>query len=394
MTTKGRIRLFALAGAVLGFSLAILGCHGMGGENVLTEPTTRAQMPEAAAAGAGPQVPPPVPQYSPPCADCAADGSDGPPIPTELCKISLPPYRIEPPDILAIDTLKMIPLPPYRIEPLDVLVINVAQALPNQPIAGLYGVMPDGRVNLGFLYGSISVAGLTIEQAEEAIRNQLRKTITNPLVSVALGQIRAVQQTRGEHLVGPDGTISLGTYGDVYVAGMTRCEAKRAIEKYLSCFLYNPEISLAVYAYNSKVYYVIIDGGGYGQQVYRFPSTGNETVLDAIGNISGLPAIASTKRMWIARPAPPYHHCDQILPVDWNAITQGGSTGTNYQIFPGDRIYVKADRLIALDNALAKIIAPIERVLGVTLLTGATIQSFNNNNNNGFNNGRGGIFVP
>lgn len=303
------------------------------------------------------------------------------PMPTELSKVSLPCYRVEPPDILLIDTLRMIPLPPYLIEPLDILIVTVPQTLPNQPIAGNYPVSPDGSLNLGFVYGSVRVAGMTLEKAEIVIRNHLRKFINDPQVSVSLGQLRAVQQTRGEHLVGPDGTISLGTYGDVYVAGMTRGEAKCAIERYLSRFLLNPEISLSIYAYNSKVYYVITDGGGYGQQVYRFPSTGNETVLDAISNISGLPAVASKRKIWVARPAPPGHPCDQVLPVDWNAIVEGGSTKTNYQIFPGDRIYVKADCLIAFDNTLAKIFAPIERVLGITLLGSTTVNSFRNNNN-------------
>ena len=36
-----------------------------------------------------------------------------------------------------------------------------------------------------------------------------------------------------------------------------------------------------VQGFNSKLYYVILDGGGAGQQVVRLPVTGNETVLDA-----------------------------------------------------------------------------------------------------------------
>lgn len=54
--------------------------------------------------------------------------------------------------------------------------------------------------------------------------------------------------------------------------------------------------------------------------------------------------------------------------MDWNAIVQGAQPETNYQILPGDRIYVKADQMIALDTAVAKITAPLERVLGFTIL--------------------------
>jgi hypothetical protein len=58
--------------------------------------------------------------------------------------------------------------------------------------------------------------------------------------------------------------------------------AKAAIENHLSKFFQKPSISLDISGFNSSVYYVIFDGGGFGEQVNRFPFTGNETVLDAI----------------------------------------------------------------------------------------------------------------
>jgi polysaccharide export outer membrane protein len=299
-----------------------------------------------------------------------------PAVPTELQKLSHPPYMIEPPDILFIDTIRMIPRPPYVVQPMDVLLIRVADTLPNQPIDGTYTVSPDGTINLGFSYGTVRVGGLSLQQAEESIRRALSRVLTNPQVAVGLSQYRAVQQTRGEHLVRQDGTISLGTYGSVYVAGLTLAEAKCAIERHLACYVQEPEIALDVFAYNSKVYYLIYDGAGFGQQVYRLPITGNETVLDAISSVAGLPAVASKKRIWVARPAPCNNPCVQILPVDWRAITMAGSTCTNYQIFPGDRIYVQADTLICTDNWLAKVISPIERVFGVILLGSTMVNSF------------------
>jgi protein involved in polysaccharide export with SLBB domain len=320
---------------------------------------------------------------------CTGPNGEQQPIPRELQKVSLPPYMIEPPDILVINAVRLTPRPPYRLEPQDVVQVIVAEALPNQPISGVYTVTPDGTINLGFSYGVVRIAGLTPEQAQAAIAQHLSQVLRNPQVAVAISQLRGVMQTQGEHLVRPDGTISLGTYGAVYVTGLTLAQAKCAVERQLSQFLMNPEVSVDVFAYNSKVYYVITDGAGFGEQVYRFPVTGNETVLDAIGQIFGLPAVASKRRIWLARPAPPGYPCDQILPVDWKAITQGGSTDTNYQVFPGDRIYVHSDCLIWIDNSLAKIIAPIERLFGITLLGSETVQSLRGNR---INNGNGVIF--
>jgi polysaccharide biosynthesis/export protein len=318
---------------------------------------------------------------------CACRHKDtGPlPYPRELDKVSLPEYVIEPPDVLVLDTLRVVPLPPYHIETLDAIVIQVSDALPDQPIAGLYPVDPEGTVNLGFNYGSVRVAGMTLAEAREAITKHLQTALKPGYqVNVALGQTRAQQQIRGEHLVRQDGKVTLGTYGSVRVAGMTIEEARTAIEAHLSQFLQKPEVSVDIAGFNSKVFYLIIDGGGLiPTQVSRFPITGNETVLDALsGAFSpgaqtlGIPAITARDRIWVARPGPADLECMQILPVDWRAIIEGGRTKTNYQIMPGDRIYVKADALVKFDTYLARVLQPIERLLGITLLTESVIEGF------------------
>src|SRR5205823_9510052 len=112
----------------------------------------------------------------------------------------------------------------------------------------------------------------TPDEAQRVIRRHLSKILKDdPQVTVALAQFRGMQQIRGEHLVRPDGTVSLGTYGSVYVAGLSLGQAKCVIEKHLSEYLVNPQISIDVFAYNSKVFYVIFDGGGFGPQIYRLP---------------------------------------------------------------------------------------------------------------------------
>jgi protein involved in polysaccharide export with SLBB domain len=306
-----------------------------------------------------------------------------PQAPRERAKVTLPSYVIEPPDILLIDALRVVPLPPYHIEALDALGINVTETLPEQPISGIYPVEPEGTVNLLFTYGMVPVAGLTIEEARQAIEKHLKQILKEGFqVSVTLARSGGVQQIRGEHLVRPDGTIGLGSYGGVNVSGLTISQAKGMIESYLGQFLLNPKISLDVAAFNSKVYYLITDGAGNGEQVIRFPVTGGETVLDALGQINGLSPVSS-KKIWVVRPSSADPNGGQVLPVDWVAITQRGATATNYQILPGDRIYVKAQSLIAVDNYLAKVYAPIERTFGIILLGTSTVNSVQGRTTNG-----------
>jgi polysaccharide export outer membrane protein len=186
------------------------------------------------------------------------------------------------------------------------------------------------------------------------------------------------QPIRGQHLVRPDGRVSLGVYGEVYVAGLTIAQAKEAVVAVLSARL--KEVSdrntnVDVIAYNSKKYYIITDGGGYGEQVYPFPITGNETVLDALSNIYGLPIVASKKNIWIARATPDGSPYPKILPVDWVAISQYGSAATNYQILPGDRIYVQAQGIITFTSKLARVLDPIDRFFGSVLLGSGAVTS-------------------
>lgn len=192
----------------------------------------------------------------------------------------------------------------------------------------------------------------------------------------------------GPALVRPDGTIGLGTLGSVFVAGMTIDQAKERIARVVQTQRPNDDldvimrkIKVDVAAFNSKFYYVISDGAGYGEQVVKVPITGNETVLDAVASIQGLPAVASKKKIWLAR-ATPNGSGPHVLPIDWCGVAMRGSGGTNYQIFPGDRLYIQSDRLLAFNSALGKVLAPVERILGVTLLGSSVVNSIKSGGNN------------
>ena len=312
-----------------------------------------------------------------------------PDAPSERQKIILPEYVIESPDLLQIDLLYAVPLPPYKIQPLDVLAITVANTLENEPIAGLFPVEPDGAVALGGRYRSVKVVGLTPAEAKAVIQQHLDGILKGARVTnVSVAEGRGVQLVRGQHLVRPDGTVSLGSYGSVIVAGHTLKEAKALIEAQLANYLQSPEVILNVIGYNSKVYYVIFDFGGAGQQVIRQAVTGNDTVLDAISQVYGLTAVSDPRNVWVARSTGP-GEADQILPVDWAAMTTRGRSETNYQLIPGDRIFVKAYPMTKADTTIARVLSPFERIFGFMLLGTTTYQQIYNatkgvTNSNGF----------
>jgi polysaccharide biosynthesis/export protein len=295
-------------------------------------------------------------------------------IPRELSKVSLPAYRVEPPDLLQIEVLKLVPLPPYRTEIFDVLQVQVVGTLLDQPVDGFYLIEGEGTVNLGPAYGTVRVVGMTIEETKAAITEQLKQVLKEPVVSVQLARTAGTQQITGVYLVGPDGTINLRQYGSVHVAGKTLVEIRLAIQRQLAEFFDSPEVSVDMAGYNSKVYYIITEGAGLGDNVVRVPVTGNETLLDAISQVGGLSQLSS-KKIHIARPAPGGFGCEQILPIDWVAISRGGASATNYQLMPGDRVFITEEPLVATNNYLVKLISPVERLLGVTSLGISTVRS-------------------
>ena len=320
-----------------------------------------------------------------------------PSVPREYNQCSLSSYRVMPPDILQIDAVYNVRPAAVRLRSGDQITIRVLKGLPldfgadqtrdllsfqaklpelqAKIINGPYSVNPDGTINFGPAYGAVSVQNLTIPEAKSVIEQYLKTKIglREPQVSVVLTDITGRQVISGQHLVRPDGTVGLGIYGQVHVAGMTLVEIRQAVESHLSQYLAEPIVSVDVVAYNSKVYYIVMDGGGYGEQIVRLPCTGNETVLDAVAKIDGLPQVSS-KRIWIARPCPEDVRKSKIISVNWQAITADGIAATNYQLMPNDRIYIQADSMIAADNFLAKLTAPLERVFGTTLLGVTTAQ--------------------
>jgi protein involved in polysaccharide export with SLBB domain len=157
-----------------------------------------------------------------------------------------------------------------------VLQIHALGVLLVQPVDGHYLVEPDGNVALGPGYGRANVDGLTAEQAEQKITQQLKKIVMNPDVQVVLArrpnrwreakfprlpytinpidvlQVRVWgtlldQPIDGFFLVEPAGTIPLGpAYGRVHLRGLSLEAAEMAIQKKLEPILKKPDVQVTL----------------------------------------------------------------------------------------------------------------------------------------------------
>jgi polysaccharide export outer membrane protein len=177
----------------------------------------------------------------------------------------------------------MVSMPPYVIEPPDELEVSVKPPAADLSLSTLT-VQADGNIDLGFL-GDVYIAGLTLEQAELKIAQQLK----------ARGGKEAAAEPHQVSVRLVNGT-------------------------------------------QSKSYYVL----GTVTTQGKFPVTGNETVLDAIIT-AGLRSNSIPEKAYLVRPRPA-GAAPQILKIDWIGIKERGDTITNYQVFPGDRIIVPGGR--------------------------------------------------
>ena len=156
------------------------------------------------------------------------------------------------------------------------------------------------------------------------------------VIAIEPTDLESTVRLPGDQTVQPDGHVSLGKYGRLMVAGQTISEIQANVQATINSVEEKPgPISVRWISWESKVYYVM----GEVNSPAAYPLKGNETVLDAIIAAGNLTGNANRNRIILTRPTGP-DDCRVVLPICYRHIVQLGDTSTNYQIQPGDRIYV------------------------------------------------------
>jgi polysaccharide export outer membrane protein len=183
--------------------------------------------------------------------------------------------------------------PLYTVEPGDVLLVQPGDIDSPARFPADQPVFPDGTINLG-QFGLLPVAGKTVPEIEVQTRAQIEAVLNAQTIA---NEKKDTTGRGGPHDAGP--------------------------------------ITVRVVTRQSKVYYVLGEVNAPGS----FSLKGNETVLDGIVSAGGLAERASWRNIILSRPTPA-DACRVVLPICYKEIVQTGDTSTNYQLFAGDRIYV------------------------------------------------------
>jgi polysaccharide biosynthesis/export protein len=191
------------------------------------------------------------------------------------------------------------------VEPPDILLVEVLEALPGRPISGERLVRPDGTISLGY-YGDVHVAGLTLPEIKEKVVLHLRRYITDEVLGLADGG-------------GPEIPFIDDATKD------PRLRDPRMTDR----------VFVDLTTYNSGNYYVEGEVSIPG----KLPYTGNDTVLDVIDYAGGLLPSADRSRIRLIRSFPKGSPVE-VLPVDYDEVVMGTDSSTNYHFLPNDRLVV------------------------------------------------------
>jgi protein involved in polysaccharide export with SLBB domain len=146
----------------------------------------------------------------------------------------------------------------------------------------------------------------------------------------------------GDQPVLADGSIYLGKYGRVVVAGLTLEHIETMVREHIAHQVKDAgPITVRIVSRQSKVYYVLGEVNAPG----AYPLAGRETVLDGILAAGNINTRADLRKIILSRPTAP-ESCRVVLPVAYEEIVQLGDTSTNYQLQAGDRIFVPSKCLL------------------------------------------------
>ena len=160
-----------------------------------------------------------------------------------------------------------------------------------------------------------------------------------------------------EVTVRPDGRISMDLIGDVDVEGRTIAEVRAEITRRMSEYIVRPDVTVVLARSNSRRIYVF----GEVRITGAYPIIGNIDARGALGLAGGPTRFSklSTSRLVRQEAAG-----QRVYQVNLEAITLYGDGRTNYELQPGDVLYVPPNAFARVGYAIGVVLFPLQQVLG------------------------------
>ncbi|MDP2654660.1 MAG: polysaccharide biosynthesis/export family protein [Candidatus Omnitrophota bacterium] len=166
-------------------------------------------------------------------------------------------------------------------------------------------------------------------------------------------------EVSGQYEVNSEGKIQYGFVGDVVVLDLTKEQVSQSIKERLSEYIVNPEVTVTIVGYNSKVVYVV---GEVGQPGKIFMRGNTITVREALMQ-AGLPLLSGiTKKSRLITPSEGGNMVKKE--VDVYSLLYEGDLRENLIMNPGDILYIPPTFLTKTMRAIAPVTTPIRDASG------------------------------
>ncbi len=170
--------------------------------------------------------------------------------------------------------------------------------------------------------------------------------------------VRPAPEIVRQLVIRPDGRISFDLIGDLEVQGKTVDQIRREVTARLEEFIVHPDVTVVLSESNSRRYFVFGAVGRPGS----YPLIGDVRALGALFGAGGPTRFSKLDGAQIVRPS---EGQSLLYAVDFEQITRQGDATTNYELQPGDIVYVPNNIFGKIGNALGVMFYPIQQILGL-----------------------------
>ncbi len=250
-----------------------------------------------------------------------------PPGTNEEISPQLSRYLLGPGD--AIGVVLQRPPGPYRLGIGDGISVSV-QRFPDLSFQAL--INPEGNIAVPLL-GTVSLQGLTLEEAQEKIRLGLNRYVVDPIIVLALATQR--QDLSFQAVISPEGNIIVPQVGTVSLKGLTLEEAQEKIRLGLSRFFPDPIVVVSLAG--TRPVQVTISGEIFRPGIYPINSP-TPRVADALLTSGGSTLNADLRQVQVRRKLIDGSVISQT--IDLYAALQNGGSIPNLRLQDGDAILV------------------------------------------------------
>ncbi|WP_174710361.1 polysaccharide biosynthesis/export family protein [Nostoc sp. TCL240-02] len=236
-------------------------------------------------------------------------------------------YLLGPGDIIGVVLQR--PPGPYRLGIGDGISVSV-QRFPDLSFQAL--INPEGNIVVPLL-GTVSLQGLTLQEAQEKIRLGLNRYVVDPVIVLALAAQR--QDLSFQTVISPEGNIVVPQVGTVSLQGLTLEEAQEKIRLGLSRFFPDPIVVASLVG--TRPVQVTVSGEIFRPGIYPINSS-TPRVADALLISGGSTLNADLRQIQVRRKLIDGSVISQT--IDLYAALQNGGSIPNLRLQDGDAILI------------------------------------------------------